>query len=267
MTKPSEFFSFIISQKSLLTVFQLLIVYFAINYSLYCKLVYICNVFIKHTKMKNLLLLISITWLMIYSASSCEAQKSISAKDLNHYVVMMDTAESPASWKTISDQFAKLAVGNDTNWLVQYHAAFSHAIYAMRITDMKERDNYLDRAMAYAEKSDSAKPKESEIYVLKGMITAMKISVDPKRGMEMGQESSQLVKQGNDLNPENPRAYLEMGESAMYIPEQYGGGKKKSQAFLATAIAKYKTSKSEDINWPHWGESRAKMLLEKCKSL
>lgn len=217
--------------------------------------------------MKNLFALIAINCLMMYGTSTCVAQKSISDKDLNHYVSMMDTAESVTSWKTISDQFAKLATGNETNWLVQYHAAFAHAIYAMRITDMKERDNYLDKAMTYAEKSDNAKPKESEVLVLKGMITAMKISVDPKRGMEMGQESSQLVKQGNKLNPENPRAFLEMGESAMYIPEQYGGGKKKSQALLETSLEKYKTFKSDDINWPHWGEARAKLLLEKCKSL
>ena len=217
--------------------------------------------------MKNFLLLISITSLLMYSASTCEAQKSISAKDLNHYVSMMDTAESVSSWKIIADQFSKLAAGDEKNWLVQYHAAFSNAIYAMRITDMKERDNILDKALAYAEKSDLANPKESEVFVLKGMITAMKISVDPKRGMEMGQESSQLMKQGNKLNPENPRAYLEMGESAMYIPEQYGGGKKKSQALLETSLEKYKSFKSEDMNWPHWGEARAKLLLEKCKSL
>ena len=217
--------------------------------------------------MKNLLLLISIIGIMMYGASTCEAQKAISAKDLNHYVAMMDTAESAVSWKTICDQFAKLATSDETNWLVQYHAAFSYSIYAMRINDMKERDNYLDKALAYAEKADIAKPKESEVFVLKGMITAIKISVDPKRGMEMGQESSELMKQGNKLNPENPRAYLEMGESAMYIPEQYGGGKKKSQALLETSLAKYKTFKSDDVNWPHWGESRAKLLLEKCKSL
>lgn len=218
--------------------------------------------------MKNLLILISITALLMYSASPCEAQKSISAKDLNHYVSMMDTAgESASSWKTICDQFAKLSTGNETNWLVQYHAAFSSAIYAMRITDMKDRDTYLDKALAYAEKSNIAKPNESEVFVLKGMITAMKISVDPKRGMEMGQESSQFMKQGNKLNPENPRAYLELGESAMYIPEQYGGGKKKSQALLETSLEKFKTFKSDDINWPHWGEARAKLLLEKCKSL
>ncbi len=217
--------------------------------------------------MKNLLLLLSITWLLMYSPTACTAQKAAKSNLLTQFVSMMDTSEAPSSWKIVSDQFEKLSETEANNWLVLYHTSFSHAIYAMRINDMKEREKYLDLALTYAEKADAVKPNESEIYVLRGMITAMKITIDPSTAMELGQESSMLMNKGKQLNSENPRAYLELGESAMYIPEQYGGGKKKSQALLETSIAKYKTFKPTEANWPHWGEARAKNMLEKCNSL
>jgi hypothetical protein len=212
--------------------------------------------------MKTILLLTLLYANVLLCTFTCKAQNKLS-----YYVSVMDTAESATTWNQLSIDLDALALKEKNNWLVQYHASFATALSAMRINEMQSRDQQLDKALALVERADKLKADESENYILRGMITAMKISVDPSRGMEMGQESSMLLKKGRELNPENPRAYLELGESAMYVPEQYGGGKEKALRLLNTSLTKYKTFKSQDPLWPKWGEKRANTLYEKCKSL
>ena len=138
----------------------------------------------------------------------------------------------------------------------------------LRQADNTTKDSYYDRAITYIDKADSIKPDNSEIYALRGFALSMKIGVDPmNRGMSLGPQSGGYISRAKELDPTNPRPWMLQGQSAMFTPEQYGGGKAKALPLLETAIEKYKNFKLENPVMPHWGEKRTKDVLEQCKNM
>jgi hypothetical protein len=194
----------------------------------------------------------------------CQAQTA--AKRLKSYLDIMDTAKTEQTWKTLSYGFEKISIKDSTNWLANYYTAYAYSIYGIRIADNTAKAALLERALTYINKADELKPNESEVYVLKGAIMGMQISVDPMLGESIGPESMELTKKGRDLNPENPRAWLELGQMTMYTPEQYGGSKKNAEKQLKTAEEKFKNYKNADPLWPHWGQDRLQTVLEEVKT-
>ncbi|MBK7683689.1 MAG: hypothetical protein IPJ26_15020 [Bacteroidetes bacterium] len=68
------------------------------------------------------------------------------------------------------------------------------------------------------------------------------------------------------MNAENPRVYLVIGESYMYMPEEAGGGMKVAKANLEIALKKFENDKHDDPAWPIWGKDRAQKLLAEIDS-
>ena len=69
------------------------------------------------------------------------------------------------------------------------------------------------------------------------------------------------------LDPENPRPYLLKGQSAMYTPPQYGGGKEVALPLLEQAVEKFKSFKPKSSIMPNWGAQRANTVLEQFKNM
>jgi hypothetical protein len=121
-----------------------------------------------------------------------------------------------------------------------------------------------DKALGYAEKADALKPANSEILILKGYITFMKMSVMPQqRAMAMIPEANKLLGKASAIDPENPRAYLVRGQDTFYTPEAFGGGKANAKSLLVTAAEKFKNQKPTGFE-PAWGARRCQYLLQQC---
>lgn len=186
---------------------------------------------------------------------------------LKRYLSTWDTCSNPKVKTQLYRGFEQLAVKDTSYWTTQYYAGFYLALTTFSYIDSANQENWYDRALMYTERAIKLNPNESESVLLKGMILGMKIGSNPELGKTLGPQSSMLYAEAKKLNPENPRVYLELGESAMYTPEQYGGGKKIAVDNLTKAVEKFKTFKYSDPLLPHWGEERAKSILEKAKKL
>ncbi len=201
-------------------------------------------------------------------ALNASAQNSKFEKAMMKNVSMMDTASTKETWQTITNNVERMAAAEPKEWLAQYYAAYSNLLLGLRQADNTTKDSYYDRAITYIDKADSIKPDNSEIYALRGFALSMKIGVDPmNRGMTLGPQSGGYISRAKELDPTNPRPWMLQGQSAMYTPEQYGGGKAKALPLLETAIEKYKNFNLENPVMPHWGEKRTKDVLEQCKNM
>lgn len=214
--------------------------------------------------MKNQLSILVVCSLFLSTIQVCQAQKP--DRRMQRYMDIMDTAKDESTWRSLATEYENINTKEPKNWLAAYYASFSNAIYAMRVNDVPTKNIFLARALMYAIKTDSLKPNESEVYVLRGMILGMQISLDPELGESVGPESMEYMKKARELNPENPRVWLELGQMTMYTPEQYGGGKKSAEKQLKTAEEKFKKFKNTDPLWPHWGQDRLKVVLEEVKT-
>lgn len=195
-----------------------------------------------------------------------QSPKFIAAMERN--IVVMDTATIPATMQNVANQLERISTAEPKEWLPGYYIAWLNIMMSIQEKDMNKKDAMLDKALDLIAKADAMMPDHSEIYALKSFALSMKIGVDPAtRGQKLGMESGIAVARAMKLDPENPRPYLLKGQSAMYTPEQYGGGKEVALPILEQAVEKYKTFKPKNSIMPHWGAKRADEVLEQCKNM
>jgi len=176
---------------------------------------------------------------------------------------MLDTAKTQSGYLATTSYFENLATTNDKEWLAQYYAAYSNLLQGIRgKADEETKDEIYDNALRYINKADLLNPNNSEIYVVKGYITFMKMAVYPtKRAMNMIPEANRLLEKAIALNAENPRAYLLKGQNTFYTPEMFGGGKEDAKPFLVTARQKFEKFTAKSLE-PNWGKTRCEELLK-----
>ncbi len=209
-----------------------------------------------------------ITLVLMMLVTVLNAQNTRMENGLLKNIKLLGEAESTEQMQTTTNAFERIAEAEKAEWLAQYYAGYANVLTGMRQQDNSKKDEFYDRALGYVNKADEMSPNNSEVYVLKSWILGMKISIDPMtRGQSLGMESGMLIAKAVELNPENPRAYFLKGQSALYTPEQFGGGKAIAQPQLEMAIEKYKTFKPASLAMPSWGEIQAKAALEQCKKM
>jgi tetratricopeptide (TPR) repeat protein len=180
-------------------------------------------------------------------------------------MALIDSANTPEQFTSAANFFERVAATETKQWLPQYYAAFCNMHVALiGKQDNDTKDALYDKAMSYAEKADAIKPANSEILVLEGYITFMKMSVfSQQRAMSMIPKANALLGKAMAIDPENPRAYLVKGQDTFYTPEAFGGGKANAKGLLTTAADKYKNQKASGFE-PAWGAHRCQVLLQQC---
>ncbi len=184
---------------------------------------------------------------------------------LNRYLATWDTCSNPKIKSQLYRGFEQLAVKDTNYWTTQYYAGYYLALSTVLYVDSASNEKWFERALMFADRAIKLYPKESESILLKGIILRMQNPSNLELRKTLIAQSSLLYTEAKKLNPENPRVYLEIGEAAMNTTEQVGGGKKVALENLTKAVEKFKTSKNSDPLFPHWGEARAKSMLEKAK--
>jgi tetratricopeptide (TPR) repeat protein len=208
---------------------------------------------------------IRITLALLMLATVVNAQNARLENALLKNLAAIHEAKTTEEVQTATNAFERIADAEKTDWLSQYYAGYANIFTGMHQDDNAKKDEYYDRALGYINKADELSPDNSEVYVIKSWVLGMKIGVDPmNRGRTLGPESSALIAKAVELNPENPRAHFLRGQSALYTPEQYGGGKAIAKKYLETAVEKFKTFKPSSPAMPSWGEKQAQEALEKC---
>ena len=105
----------------------------------------------------------------------------------------------------------------------------------------------------------SIKRKNSEEYVLLGMMTSFGISFDRSTAMVASGEARGYYEKAVKLDKKNLRAYFGKGNSDFYTPKQYGGGIIAENMFLKALSLK--DTYATEANVPTWGREEVYMML------
>jgi hypothetical protein len=206
--------------------------------------------------------------LMIALVTQVNAQNAKYMSAMEKNVAMLDTATTQATMQQVTNTFDRIRLAEPKEWLPPYYIAWLDVMMSMHEKDNKKKDSMLDHALMMVDMADSLSPDNSEIWAVRSFALSMKIGIDPAaRGQKLGMESGVAVARAMKLDPENPRPYLLKGQSAMYTPVQYGGGKEAALPLLEKAVEKYKTFKPKSSIMPHWGAKRADEVLEQCRNM
>ncbi|MCS4301180.1 M48 family metallopeptidase [Chryseobacterium sp. BIGb0232] len=176
-------------------------------------------------------------------------------------IIELDSAQSHNTLRRIANDFERIALADETNWLAHYYTAYAYL--QMAYTAQSEQvDGYCNQAENHLKNAEKIHPKNSEIYALYAYLYGAKVNVDPMaRGAEMGKKSASYINLSIKANPENPRPYLLRAMGIYYTPKAFGGGPEKAIPYLEKALEKYKVFTPAFTNAPQWGKSLTEQLL------
>ncbi len=212
--------------------------------------------------MKNLILVLLFT----LSAGSLVAQDAKFIKAVEKNMLLMDSAKSAADYTSLSNNFERIAKAEKDKWEPYYYASLCQVIASFMDTVKAKRDAYLEKAEGMIALADSLKPENSEIYTMKGFIGQARMTIDPmQRWQKYGAAATANLKKAKELDPSNPRPDYLIGQSLLYTPESFGGGKVPAMAVLEQSLAKYKEFKPVNSISPVWGQKQVEAILDKIK--
>lgn len=162
------------------------------------------------------------------------------------------------SFATQSDQLAgiiaELKQDETANGYWIAYAQFYSGVYAMQSGRQEETKSLVQSAIKTLE---NIKDKNSEEHALLGQILGFSISLDPSSAMQASAKALSHYKAALKKDENNLRAYLGLGQSDYYTPEEYGGGQKVEE-YLQKAISLPDQSME---NGPSWGKNMAYYIL------
>ena len=211
--------------------------------------------------MKNIILPVLLFVFSFSINANADDDKYINAMEKN--LATIDTASSVSSFQQIANSFERIANAEKEEWLPYYYSAYLLTISSFVDTVLSMKDSYLDKADLQIQIADSLEPDNSEIYTLKGMILLSRLSIDPQnRWMKYGQLYSTYLNKAKELDPTNPRPDFLNGQSVLYTPAQFGGGKEKALPILKEAEKKFESFQPESSIHPNWGKKSLEDVLK-----
>ena len=209
---------------------------------------------------------IKLTIIILSLALTVNAQKtSTYTTAMTKGIALLDSAKTPEQYFQAANYFNRVASVERQQWLPAYYAGYSHLLAGIvGKQSNEEKDALYDQAMVEADQAGNISASNSEIEVLKGYITFMKMSLDPsQRAMAMLPKADAILANAIKLDPDNPRAYYIRGQDTFYSPEAFGGGKDKAKSLLLIASDKFAKA-SPAVFAPAWGKGNCVDLLKRC---
>lgn len=186
-------------------------------------------------------------------------------KVMTEKITKMEQAKTPEELTALSNDFARIADKEKTQWLPYYYAAYStinKGRMMMRTGQLTELDAIAAEAQTNVDKAAELSPNNAEIMILEKMMHSLKMMVDPQaRFMSEGMLAADALSKAEKADPENPRITLLKAEDTYYTPEQFGGSKAKGLELFQKAADQFKVYKPKTALDPMWGKGEAEYFL------
>ncbi len=207
---------------------------------------------------------LSITALFLFAlAMQAQTPNEKFVKAMEKALSGIDTLKTAEQWLAASNNFERIAQKETKEWLPPYYVAFCQTMAFNRSQDKEMYELFAKRADDFIAKADALNPDNSEIYVVKSMISSLYIRINPMvNGQKYGPLAGLQLEKAKTLDPENPRSYMQQGATLLFTPPQWGGDKLKAKATLEIAAAKYEAFIPASSIHPNWGKKTNEMFLE-----
>lgn len=208
--------------------------------------------------------LLSITTICLFTlAVQAQTSSEKYVKAMEKALSGLDSLKTSEQWLTASNNFERIAQKETKEWLPPYYVAFCQTMAFNMSQDKTMYELFAKRADDFVAKADALNPDNSEIYVLKSMISGLYIRINPMvNGQKYGPLAGMQLEKAKKLDAENPRSYMQEGATLIFTPAQWGGDKVKGKTTLEMAAVKFEAFKPASSIHPNWGKKTNDMFLE-----
>ncbi len=208
--------------------------------------------------MKKLLMSTGMLFILIVGYGQGNSYENAMLTNLKTY----RSAQTTEELQQVANKFVTIALAEKDKWLPYYYASLLYIDMSFRSKAGETKDQLLDEAQKYLDKSMTLKPDESENYVLQGYLYEGRIQVDPMtRGQQYVMKSNESFEKAKSIDPDNPRVYFLQGMNIYGTPEAFGGGAKNAKPLFVKASEKYAAFTPVDSIHPNWGKEYNDQIL------
>lgn len=165
--------------------------------------------------------------------------------------------QNTAPLDSMLTQLTKVTPQNNLTTYWQSYARSMETVYFMKMKQLKEAENIINRACDDMEKLDK---KNTEDYAL--LASVQNLAIQFRSGMGAGKLSSQAVENARtalQMDSTNLRAWYVLASNDFYTPAFFGGGKKAEQ-YLLKALS-CPAQQVPNPYMPSWGREESYQLL------
>ncbi|MEO9477968.1 MAG: hypothetical protein ABJG41_20660 [Cyclobacteriaceae bacterium] len=208
--------------------------------------------------MKNLiyitLILVSVTGV---------AQKSKFTRAILKGKEILSTADTVTAFLSAANYFERIKLNEPEEWLPAYYQAKALAIAGMR-GEEDQKEELLNTALGVIQTAEEIE-RNSELVALEGYVQMMRLTVDPAtRGRTLSPVIFKLFNEALELDPENPRAMLFLGQMEYGTAQFFGSGTEKACGYIEKAAVLFEAESEEDTILPLWGAGSLAHYLKNC---
>ena len=201
---------------------------------------------------------------LLFAACALRAQSAQYTAAMTQALTRLDSAQTPADWQAVANNFSRIAAAEPAQWLPLYYASFSQVQQAFPLfqEDPARAMQTLDLAQANLDKALALAPGESELATLQGYLLIGRVMENPMaKGAELTPQVFGALGKASALNPENPRAAFLHGTYVLNMPEFYGGGAANAKPYFEKAAALFEKEADRGL-LPHWGKKSNAQYLQ-----
>lgn len=202
----------------------------------------------------------------ILFSMALQAQNDQYESYMKETLALYDSVKTLDDYQEIANRFDRIASAKSDEWLPLYYAGLTH-IYMSFVNGLEseKRDDYLDKALQYVDRSEALVGESSEIVLLRGYVYMAKVSVNPAiRGMMLSAKVSALFGKALEMDPKNPRANLMVGRWKYGSAQFFGSSTDEACAYMQKALVLFKNQKDSFSLEPHWGQYQAEKMSARC---
>ncbi|HTE26801.1 hypothetical protein [Flavitalea sp.] len=199
---------------------------------------------------------------------SVSAQNDKMLKAMTGPVSGLDSIHTIEGWTAAANQFQRIADAEKTEWLPYYYAALSNVMSGLMTGGNQgdKTDPLADKAEALINKADELKKNNAEIWIVKKMITNLRMQADPMtRWQTYVPLGAEALAKAKSIDANSPRIFLLEGQDKFFTPEEFGGSKAEAKKMFETAVVKFSEVKPESPIHPQWGLTQAKYFITLAK--
>jgi len=187
-------------------------------------------------------------------------------KAMHTSISTLHEAKNIEGFQKAAHQFERIAQAEENEWLPRYYAAYAYITMAAIEQDGSKKDEYLDQATPFVNEAMQLKKNESELVALQGYLHMIRLTADPAtRGQEMAPKATALLAKAHEMNPENPRALLLLGQMQFGSAQHFGASVKEPCAMIQKSIEMFENQpQTKDSLMPTWGLYIARTYQDYC---
>lgn len=161
--------------------------------------------------------------------------------------------------------FQRIAQAEPDQWLPSYYAANVDIVDAFNQAEEAQVEALLERAKDNIEEAKRRSPDNSEITTLEGSLYTAYVTMNPAvYGQRYSGKIMRLHEEAIALNPDNPRAHMNLIEYEMGYARFMGQDMSAQCELMKTVVALFDEYENEEPFAPQYGKERALQIIENC---